>query len=119
MKSDLSRKCSYFVRPREIILIPLGQCSNDDEDGTIGWVAFAIAAVVITVEKWLSTKNFGTTVVTLISYVLIQLSLHNAPIKCVVDNSRKSDTKYIEITQTCFCAFFFLLYLLIFLQKKL
>ena len=96
-----------------------GLCSDKDKDGTIGWIAFAIAAVFITAEKWLSTKNFGTTVVALVSYVLIQLSLHMAPIKCVIDNSRKSRTKYIEFVQTCFCAFFFLLYLIIILHKKL
>ena len=102
-----------------LITFLTGLCNDKDKDGTIGWIAFAVATVVITVEKWFSTKNFGTTIVALISYVLIQLSLHTAPIKCVVDNSRKSDSNAIEIVQTCCGALFFLLYLIIILHKKL
>ena len=94
-----------------------GLCKGTDKNGVIGWIAVGIALVLVTLEKWLRGKSFGTTIVAFICYLLIQLSINNAPLKCILE-VEDDDVKFLEIVQTVVCVVFCFLYSLLIFHEK-
>lgn len=87
-------------------------CKGNDKSGIIGWIAVCIAAVCVTLEKYLRGKDCVPTITALVAYLLMQLSINKAPLKCVLETD-EDDANILEIVQTAICIIFCVFYALI------
>ena len=90
--------------------------------GLIGWIAVIIGLVLCVVEKWLRSRNCLATIVSLVIYFLIQVSIFEAPLRCIqgmlTDMLPDGSVKFIPIIQTVVCVLFSFLYALLLFSER-
>ena len=97
----------------------------------IGWIAVGVGLILCVIEKWLRSRHIGATLVSLVIYFLIQISINNEPLKCVQDmltdalpdgtvySTLLYIVKFIPIVQTVICVLFSFLYsILLFIERN-
>ncbi|KAL5250740.1 hypothetical protein ACHWQZ_G016467 [Mnemiopsis leidyi] len=95
-----------------------GHCDGLDKKGMIGWIAVIIALVLCVVEKWLRSRHIGATLVSLVIYFFIQISINDSPLKCIQEMFSDDTVKFIPIIQTVICVLFSFLYALILFSDR-
>ena len=93
-----------------------------DTKGLIGWIAVIVGLVLCVLEKYNRSRNILATLVSLVIYFLIQLSINEAPLSCsqalINDNLPEGSTKVIPIIQTVSCVLFSVLYALLLFSES-
>ena len=81
-----------------------------------------VGLVLCVIEKWLRSRHILATLVSLVIYFLIQLSINEAPLSCsqaLVNNTLpEGSTKFIPIIQTVSCVLFSVLYALLLFSES-
>jgi hypothetical protein len=77
-----------------------------------------VGLILCVVEKWLRSRHIGATIVALVIYLLIQVSINDAPLKCVQDMFSDDTVKFIPIIQTVICVLFSFLYALLLFSER-
>ena len=88
----------------------------------IGWIAVGVGLILCVIEKWLRSRHIGATLVSLVIYFLIQISINNEPLKCVQDMLTDAlpdgTVKFIPIVQSVICVLFSFLYSLLLFSER-
>merc|ERR1712150_250894 len=80
------------------------------------WIVIAVCTVLIALEKYQATKNFGCLFVAIVTYFLLQLAIHNTPLGCVLNSKGSED--WLEILRAVVCGLFCLPYGILALKQK-
>ena len=76
-----------------------------------------VCTVLIAIEKYQATKNFGCLFVAIVAYFLLQLAIHDSPLGCVLEE--KGKTNWLDILRAIVCAIFCVLYGFLAIKQKL
>ena len=95
-----------------------GHCEGVDKKGMIGWIAVIVALILCVVEKWLRSKHIGATLVSMVIYFFIQISINDSPLKCIQEMFSDDTVKFIPIIQTVICVLFSFLYALLLFSDR-